>query len=81
LKRFLHRWQTAAGLDWHTQVVELQKALEQERQLRTALADHVKETQQAVADAAAVQATQARVMEQAAAIQVIARCFTFFMVG
>jgi hypothetical protein len=58
----------------HVKVVELQKALEQERQLRGLLSKHVKDTNQAVADAAAAQAMQARILEQASAIQVICVC-------
>jgi len=54
---------------YRSQVVELQKALEQERQLKAMLETHVRETQQAVAEAADSQMSQARVLEQASALQ------------
>ena len=52
-----------------TQVTELQKHLEQERQLRRVTARMLKETQEAVSTTAAAQEAQQKVLAEAAAMQ------------
>lgn len=51
------------------QVTELQKHLEQERQLRRVTARMLKETQEAVSSTAAAQEAQQKVLAEAAALQ------------